>query len=153
VLVFINTAGLLLLMGLEFLGLILVVIYIGAITILFLFVVMMLDILQLRAIDPIGNIIPILISLFGLIISQVWFFFSNNKTNLEFISIFEPTTKLNDLQCISIHLYTELAFPLLVISILLLVAMIGAIVLTLDAQELTRKQVLAVQHQREKTWV
>lgn len=71
VLVFVYTATILLCMGLEFLGLILVIIYVGAITILFLFVVMMLDILQLRKVNPIGNITPILFIVFGVVLSQV----------------------------------------------------------------------------------
>ena len=151
VLVFVYTAVILLCMGLEFLGLILVIIYVGAITILFLFVVMMLDILQLRKITPIGNITPILFVLFGIVLSQVWFFFGKDQTELDKLSNFESITVLTDLQNLSLLLYNEFALPLLLISLLLLVAMVGAIVLTLDLQLITRRQSLTDQHHRNNS--
>ena len=138
-------------MGLEFLGLILVVIYVGAITILFLFVVMMLDILQLRKISPIGNITPVLFILFGVLLTQVWFFLGKSQVEIYNTSGFESTTTLTDLQDLSLLLYNEFALPLLLISLLLLVAMVGAIVLTLDLQHITRRQSLAEQHHRNNS--
>ena len=152
VLVFVYTAVILLCMGLEFLGLILVIIYVGAITILFLFVVMMLDILQLRKITSIGNITPVLFLLFGIILSQVWFFFGKDQVELEKLSNFESATVLTDLQGLSLLIYNEFALPLLLISLLLLVAMVGAIVLTLDLQYITRRQSLTDQHHRNNSW-
>lgn len=153
VLVFIYTAVILLCIGLEFLGLILVVIYVGAITILFLFVVMMLDIIQLRKISPIGNITPILFILFGVILSQVWFYLSKEGIEIDVVSNFESITVLTDLQSLSSVLYNEFTLPLLLISLLLLVAMVGAIVLTLDTQHITRRQSLTDQHHRNNSWV
>jgi NADH:ubiquinone oxidoreductase subunit 6 (subunit J) len=152
VLVFIYTAAILLSMGLEFLGLILVVIYVGAITILFLFVVMMLDILQLRKVSPIGNITPVLFILFGIVLSQVWFSLGKSQVEIYTTSSFESTSVLTDLQDLSLLLYNEFTLPLLLISLLLLVAMIGAIVLTLDLQHITRRQSLAEQHHRNDSW-
>ena len=152
VLVFVYTAAILLCMGLEFLGLILVIIYVGAITILFLFVVMMLDILQLRKVNPIGNITPILFIVFGVVLSQVWFFLGKGGLEVDKFSNFECITMLTDLQSLSVLLYNEFALPLLLISLLLLVAMIGAIVLTLDLHHMTRRQSLTDQHHRNNSW-
>ena len=60
VIVFLYSAGFLIAISFEFLALMIVIVYVGAIAILFLFVIMMLDIVQLRKITPINNIIPIL---------------------------------------------------------------------------------------------
>lgn len=148
VLVFVYTAAALVCLGLEFLALILVVIYVGAITILFLFVVMMLDILSLRDADPIGHITPVLGVVVAILSSQLWVYGQRTPVEGGFpldVGAVQPWT---DLQTLSTLLYTEFAFPLLLISLLLLVAMVGAIVLTLELGAITRRQSLSVQHQR-----
>lgn len=151
VLVFVYTAAALLCLGLEFLALILVVIYVGAITILFLFVVMMLDILSLREADPIGHVAPVLGVVFAIVLSQLWVY--AHRVPMELIDGLEISAvqQWTDLQSLSVLLYTEFAFPLLLISLLLLVAMVGAIVLTLELGAITRRQSLSAQHQRTRT--
>jgi len=59
-------------MGFEFLALMMIIIYVGAIAILFLFVIMMLDIVQLRKITFINNIIPIMLIIFINILVESW---------------------------------------------------------------------------------
>jgi NADH:ubiquinone oxidoreductase subunit 6 (subunit J) len=70
--VFINSSGLLIALNFEFIALMLVIIYVGAITILFLFVIMMLDILQLKKSININNIIPLVIVIIVNFIIQIW---------------------------------------------------------------------------------
>lgn len=154
VLVFINSAGLLISLNFEFIALMLIIIYVGAITILFLFVIMMLDILQLRKLVNINNIIPVVIFITTNFIIQIWWVLNNNK--LFFYS--SNTLKswefefLNHISVLGLLLYTDYYYSFIIISILLLVAMIGAIVLTLELNIITKKQSLSDQHQRNNSW-
>ena len=77
VLVFLNTSGLLLLIGFNFVPLMLIIVYVGAIAILFLFVIMMLDVLQLRRVESISNIIPIVLCVFTNILTFILLYFKN----------------------------------------------------------------------------
>ena len=149
VLVFLNTSGLLLLIGFNFVPLMLIIVYVGAIAILFLFVIMMLDVLQLRRVESISNIIPIVLCVFTNILTYILLYFKNYDF---FISMDDKTTTyLNyDSQVNSIAkiLYTLYGYPFIIISLLLLVAMVGAIILVLDLGFTTRRQKLTDQHQR-----
>lgn len=82
VLVFLQSSILLVSLSYEFLGLMLVIIYVGAIAILFLFVIMMLDIFQISTVVNFNNILPISF----LLISQVLFMSSNFSSSIKFIS-------------------------------------------------------------------
>ena len=127
----------------------LIIVYVGAIAILFLFVIMMLDVLQLRRVESISNIIPIVLCVFTNILTFILLYFKNYDF---FISIDDKTTTyLNyDSQVNSIAkiLYTLYGYPFIIISLLLLVAMVGAIILVLDLGFTTRRQKLTDQHQR-----
>lgn len=155
VLVFINSAGLLIILNFEFIALMLIIIYVGAITILFLFVIMMLDVIQLRKIGKINHVIPIITIISINIINQILWLLTNNKLIFNsFISYnsweFNSISHINTL---GLLLYTEYYYPFIIISILLLVAMIGAIILTLEISLITRKQNLSNQHQRNNSWI
>lgn len=148
VLVFINSSLFIISLGFEFLGFILIIIYVGAITILFLFVIMMLDIFQISKIYDYNNILPILffcIFQFFINLDLIFFFSKNNFTywNIESSS---------NLKVIANLLYCDLGIVFIIISILLLVAMVGAIVLTLDKHSASKKQLLSNQHQRNNSW-
>ena len=149
VLVFLNSSALLLLIGFSFIPLMIIIVYVGAIAILFLFVIMMLDILYLKKIDSINNIIPITIFLFMNIITNLYIYFQGY--NLK-VSISESSSwSLNydsQINIISKSIYTYYSYPFIIISLLLLVAMVGAIVLVLDLGLITRRQKLVEQHQR-----
>lgn len=149
VLVFLNSSATLLLLGFNFVPLMIVIVYVGAIAILFLFVIMMLDILQLKRIESITNIIPIIICVFGNIMSYIYLFFKGNNLNLNINSytIWHLNSE-SQVNSISKVLYTYFSYPFIIISLLLLVAMVGAIVLVLDLGEITRRQKLTDQHQR-----
>lgn len=149
VLVFLNSAALLLLLGFNFIPLMLIIVYVGAIAILFLFVIMMLDILHLKKIDSITNIVPIIVIVFTNIISYLYWYFGifNLKTNFNCNIIWNLNTN-SQINVIGKLLYTYYSYPFIIISLLLLVAMIGAIVLVLDLGLITKRQKLVDQHQR-----
>ena len=154
VLIFFFSSGLLILLNLEFLPLIIIIIYVGAIAILFLFVIMMLDIIQLTKIQSISNIIPIITIIISLIIIKFWFFENSNLIiynkidNLEFNFNYK-----NQIINIANLLYSDFWIPFIYISILLLIAMIGAIILSLEINKFSKNQLLFWQHQRNNSWI
>lgn len=128
------TSGIMIILGVEFMALLFMIVYVGAIAILFLFVVMMLNIKLEELKDnatryvPIGLIIGLVFIVEVLIIleSEINFSFSNTfDSSWSFIN---PNTNIN---VIGQVLYTEYWIWMIIASIILLVAMIGAIVLTL----------------------
>lgn len=150
VLVFLNSAALLLVLGFSFIPLMLIIVYVGAIAILFLFVIMMLDILHLRKVDSISNIIPVIVLVFFNAITYLYWYFYD----------FFLVPRLNDLSIWGIShnsqlnsignlLYTYYSYPFIIISLLLLIAMVGAIILVLDLGIITKRQTLIDQHQRK----
>jgi NADH-quinone oxidoreductase subunit J len=159
VLVFCNAAGLLLLLETEFLAMLLLIVYVGAIAVLFLFVVMMLNIRLTELNESILRYIPIggvilLIFLFELLsvingdlipfFSSNLFMFENENLilNQDLNTIFwtnqiSPTTNI---EALGIVLYTYYVYCFMVASLVLLVAMIGAILLTMRKRTNVRKQ-------------
>nr|CUS58556.1 TPA: NADH dehydrogenase subunit 6 [Hydractinia polyclina] len=155
VLVFINSSGFLITMGFEFIALMMIIIYVGAIAILFLFVIMMLDIIQINKPTTINNILPILFIISLNILLESWWLFKYNIFKVFYERITQEINLeiLTHVHVLGQNLYSNFAFPFLIISLLLLVAMVGAIVLTLELNQLTRKQVLVKQHQRNNSWI
>lgn len=149
VLVFLNSSALLLLLGFNFIPLMLIIVYVGAIAILFLFVIMMLDILYLKKVESINNVIPIVIFVFTNIVSSLYLYFKgfNLKISIDSSSLWNINSE-SQISVISKFIYTYYAYPFIIISLLLLVAMVGAIVLVLDLGVITRRQKLVDQHQR-----
>ncbi|MBB4570526.1 NADH-quinone oxidoreductase subunit J [Rhizobium leucaenae] len=144
ILVFFNAAGLFLLMGAEFLAMILLVVYVGAVAVLFLFVVMMLDIdfSELRAgileYAPIGALIGIILAaelivvIGGSVISPV--IAKSVAMPIPAVTTRTNTAALGDV------LYTNYVYFFEIAGLVLLVAMIGAIVLTLRHRTHVRRQ-------------
>ena len=145
ILAFFNAAGLFILVGAEFLAMLLVVVYVGAVAVLFLFVVMMLDInfAEMRAgfqkYLPLGLIVGGIL-VFELVLAMYGDAFGG-KTML-ITSEIANTTRLGGV------LYTKYAFLFQVAGLILLVAMIGAISLTLRKRVGVRRQVIADQNAR-----
>lgn len=149
VLVFLQSSIFLISLSYEFLGLMLIIIYVGAIAILFLFVIMMLDIYQISRIVNFNNILPVII----LLILQILLVNHSNYFEYKLISSNNWFfNKESHISLISKTIYNDLGFVFIVISVLLLVAMIGAIILTLETNEITKKQGLSIQHQRNNSW-
>ncbi|MBB3453634.1 NADH-quinone oxidoreductase subunit J [Rhizobium sp. BK313] len=144
ILVFFNAAGLFLLMGAEFLAMILLVVYVGAVAVLFLFVVMMLDIdfSELRAgileYAPIGALIGIILAaelivvIGGSVISPV--IAKSVAMPIPAVTTRTNTAALGDV------LYTNYVYFFEIAGLVLLVAMIGAIVLTLKHRTHIKRQ-------------
>lgn len=127
----------------------LIIVYVGAIAILFLFVIMMLDILYLKKIESIKNTTPLIVFMFTNTISTFFLFFKGNHFNLNLKSNYNWSIESqSQLSTISQFLYTDYSHLFLIISLLLLVAMIGAIVLVQDLNVTIKRQSLTNQHQR-----
>jgi NADH-quinone oxidoreductase subunit J len=136
VLVFLNAAAYLLLIEAEFLALIFLVIYVGAIAVLFLFIVMMLDIKIQRSKESIYQYIPFAL-IFGLLFFLEIFLsltntFSNTQIKLDNLSWISFIDSLSNIEVLGQVLYNDFLIIFLMSGFLLLIAMIGAIVLTLN---------------------
>ncbi|TCH97005.1 NADH-quinone oxidoreductase subunit J [Roseococcus sp. SYP-B2431] len=148
ILAFFNAAALFLIAGAEFLAMILVIVYVGAVAVLFLFVVMMLDVdfVQLREgfqrYAPIGAIIGGILFLELLFVLGAWQF-SANAAELRL----SPTPEgVSNTQALGRLIYTDYIYLFQASGLILLVAMIGAIVLTLrERQADSRRQDIAAQ--------
>lgn len=149
VLVFLNSSILLLLLGYDFLPLMIIIVYVGAIAILFLFVIMMLDIIQLKRIESITHTIPMILCVFINCLSYIIIYFKeyNLITHISSYNIWSLQSN-SQVKLISKLMYSYFSYPFIIMSLLLLIAMVGAIVLVLDLGVITRKQSLVKQHQR-----
>ena len=153
ILVFANSAGLFILLGAEFLAMILIVVYVGAVAVLFLFVIMLLDIdfaeLRRGALQylPIGTVIGV-IFLVELILVVTTFTIEPAFLNLPAAA--EVQTGLTNTQQLGSVLYTRYIYFFQLSGLVLLVAMIGAIVLTLRDRRGVKRQDPAMQAARTR---
>ena len=152
ILAFVNAAGLFVLMGAEFLAMILVVVYVGAVAVLFLFVVMMLDVdfAQLRQgfqqYLPVGAMIGAVFLIELLLVVGSWTIDPGLvQAPLGNVAAGEHTSNTVILGRV---LYTEYVYFFQIAGLILLVAMIGAIVLTLRDRPGVKRQNIALQNAR-----
>lgn len=147
VLAFINSSILLIIMGVEFLSILFIIVYVGAIAILFLFVVMMLNIKLVEIMDnttryvPIGFIIGLIF--LSLVSSLIEFEFNWSNViglNLPTMPYEIQTTNTLNIEAIGNILYTDYFLFFIIASFILLVAMIGAIILTIYHEEKIKRQ-------------
>ncbi|MBI3418696.1 MAG: NADH-quinone oxidoreductase subunit J [Proteobacteria bacterium] len=148
ILAFFNAAGLFLLLGAEFVAFILIIVYVGAVAVLFLFVVMMLDIdfAELRKgawkVWPVGLLVGA--ALVAQLVLTVWAWQSLPGAQGGILSpASHPAVSLNGLSnthALGNVLYTDFVYPFQVAGLILLVAMIGAITLTLRVRHDVRRQ-------------
>ena len=147
ILCFFNAAGLVVLLGAEFLAMILVVVYVGAVAVLFLFVVMMLDVdfVELRQgmlnYLPIGGVIGLIV-LVELALAVGGWVISPGSLQSRASPLPEGVTNTEALGRV---LYTDFIFYFQVAGLVLLVAMVGAIVLTLRHKVGVKRQNISVQ--------
>ena len=143
ILTFVNGAGLFLLLGAEFLAMILVVVYVGAVAVLFLFVVMMLDVdfaeLKQGALQyvPVGTLVG-LIFLVELVLVVGTFAVGPGVSGA--LKAAPIPLDVSNTAALGAVLYTKYAYFFQVAGLVLLVAMIGAIVLTLHHKEGVKRQ-------------
>jgi NADH-quinone oxidoreductase subunit J len=150
ILAFFNAAALFLIAGAEFLAMILVIVYVGAVAVLFLFVVMMLDVnfAELRSgyqrYMPVGAAIGGVLCIELLLVIAGWKF-APEAVRVPMSGTAPPTSNTAALSQV---LYTDYIFLFQAAGLVLLVAMIGAIVLTLRDRKTSRHQVIRVQTER-----
>jgi NADH-quinone oxidoreductase subunit J len=154
ILAFVNAAGLFVLLGAEFLAMILVVVYVGAVAVLFLFVVMMLDVdfTELRQgflnYLPVGALVGVVVLIELLLVLGAWAIGPAVKSAIA-VPIPPPGTVSNT-QALGLVLYTRYVYFFQAAGVVLLVAMIGAIVLTLRHKAGVKRQVIADQVARTR---
>jgi NADH-quinone oxidoreductase subunit J len=154
ILAFVNAAGLFLLLGAEFLAMILVVVYVGAVAVLFLFVVMMLDVdfAELRQgflqYLPIGLIIGFIFLVQLALVVGAWTIYPG-ALKAGTSAIPDPA-KVTNTEALGLVLYTKYVYYFQASGLVLLVAMIGAIVLTLRHKDGVKRQNVADQVARTK---
>ncbi|MGH6854006.1 MAG: NADH-quinone oxidoreductase subunit J [Aestuariivirga sp.] len=142
ILCFFNAAGLFILMGAEFLAMILVVVYVGAVAVLFLFVVMMLDVdfVELRQgmlnYLPVGGAIGLIVLAELALVAGSWII---DPASVKTVASPAPGGVTNT-EALGRILYTDYIYYFQTAGLVLLVAMIGAIVLTLRHKEGIKRQ-------------
>ncbi|MBO6674424.1 MAG: NADH-quinone oxidoreductase subunit J [Rhizobiales bacterium] len=152
ILAFFNSAGLFMLVGAEFLALLLVVVYVGAVAVLFLFVVMMLDVdfAELRQgflqYLPIGALVAVILVLELILVLGASVF--DAEVALDTGMPMPPLEEISNIEAIGLVLYTDYVYFFQAAGLVLLVAMVGAIVLTLRHREGVKRQDINVQNAR-----
>jgi NADH-quinone oxidoreductase subunit J len=150
ILAFVNAAGLFLLTGAEFLAMLLVVVYVGAVAVLFLFVVMMLDVdfaelkqgfLQYL---PVGLLVGLIVLIELVTVIGVW------SVAPQTVLATPTPGALTNTAAIGRVLYTQYVYLFQAAGFVLLTAMIGAIVLTLHHRPNVRRQNIAEQNARTR---
>jgi NADH-quinone oxidoreductase subunit J len=150
ILAFVNASGLFVLMGAEFLAMILIVVYVGAVAVLFLFVIMMLDVDFVELREGFSEYLPLGVVIGGIFMFEllltvgVWVI---NPGVAKSITAAIPTDVSNT-EALGLVLYTKYIHYFQIAGMVLLVAMIGAIVLTLRHKANVKRQDINVQNAR-----
>src|SRR5262245_589439 len=154
ILAFVNASGLFVLMGAEFLAMILVVVYVGAVAVLFLFVVMVLDVdfAELRQgflqYLPIGALVGVIFLAELLLVVGAWTIGPGLAETIT--APIPPIASVSNTEALGLVLYTRYIYFFQAAGLVLLVAMVGAIVLTLRHKEKVKRQNVAEQMARTK---
>jgi len=152
ILAFVNAAGLFVLLGAEFLAMILIVVYVGAVAVLFLFVVMMLDVdfaeLRQGVLNylPVGALVGAVLLVELLVVVGAWAI----GPGVAITAPIPAPSAVSNTQALGLVLYTRYVYFFQAAGIILLVAMVGAIVLTLQHKPSVRRQTIARQVARDR---
>ncbi len=150
ILCFVNAAGLFVMIGAEFLAMILVVVYVGAVAVLFLFVVMMLDVDFAELKQGVLQYLPIGMLIGGVFLAELLFVVGAwviGPGVPKAITAPIPAG-ISNTEAIGLVLYTKYVYFFQISGMILLVAMIGAIVLTLHHKARVKRQNISVQNAR-----
>ena len=145
---FFNAAGLMVLVGAEFIAMLLVIVYVGAVAVLFLFVVMMLDVdfVKLRegmaSYLPVGGVIGLIVLVELALLFGTW---TIAPEALKSAAAPAPAGGVSNTAALGEILYTKYVYWFQASGLVLLVAMVGAIVLTLRHKEGVKRQSIAAQ--------
>ncbi len=155
ILCFFNAAGLFVLLGAEFIAMIMVIVYVGAVAVLFLFVVMMLNTSLVDLRKGITRYIPMGLIAGGILLAElivIAIAWSISDTALQNVGSPAPDVdKITNTQAIGQVLYTDYIFAFQTAGLILLVAMIGAIVLTHRHRVGVRRQIVSEQQSRTQS--
>jgi NADH-quinone oxidoreductase subunit J len=148
---FFSTAGLFIILGAEFLAMLIMIVYVGAVAVLFLFVVMMLDVDFVELKQGFTKYLPFGLGIGFLIIFELalvifnWDFLASNSLNLKF----QTPEGVSNTIALSKILYTDFVYLFQSAGLILFVAMIGAIVLTLRHKPSVKRQNITDQIHRD----
>ena len=149
ILSFVNSSGLFVLLGAEFLAMILVVVYVGAVAVLFLFVVMMLDINFVKLREGFLQYLPFGALLGIVLIIELGILFLTKSFSENSLSKFIESPVMNDVEntkLIGQVLYTDYFYLFQISGLILLVAMVGSITLTLRDRGQVKRQNISQQN-------
>lgn len=154
IIVFCNVASLLLILGTEFFSFMFLIVYVGAIAVLFLFVVMMLNIKTNTIKINISSLLPMGIIIFIILINIITNLLDNQfvlikQVPITYITWIKENNYLTNVEIIGKFFYTKFCILFIICGLVLLVAMIGAIVLTMHQRPITKKQQISVQLLRD----
>jgi len=155
ILTFVNAAGLFLLLGAEFLAMLLIVVYVGAVMVLFLFVVMMLDVDFAELREGFQSYLPLgatLAAVLAVELIAVIAFYVVDPGAVKHAIVAAPASceLVSNTKALGRVLYTQYVYYFQASGLILLVAMIGAIVLTLRHKPGVKRQDIATQVARTK---
>jgi NADH-quinone oxidoreductase subunit J len=154
ILAFVNAAGLFVLLGAEFLAMILIVVYVGAVAVLFLFVVMMLDVDFAELRQGLLNYLPIGGVVGGILLAELLFIVGawaiNPAVPKAITAPIPSASEISNTQALGLVLYTRYVYFFEAAGVILLVAMIGAIVMTLTHKPNVKRQSIAEQLSRRR---
>ena len=167
VFVFFNTAGLLILLGAEFLAMLFLIVYVGAVAVLFLFVMMMLNVKISESTNSISRYLPIGLFLSVIFLFEIFLIVEGDLNSIDLVQFSQPeyvmfqseflkmapwvdsVTSPTNVDVIGSVLFTYYSYFFIMASVILLVAMIGAIALTLHRRSDVRRQEIYKQLQRD----
>jgi NADH-quinone oxidoreductase subunit J len=167
VFVFFNTAGLLILLGVEFLAMLFLIVYVGAVAVLFLFVMMMLNVKISESSSAIYRYLPIGLFLSILFLFEIFLIIEGDLKSVDNVVFIQSEYKIlqteflvntswidsvispTNVDVIGSVLFTYYSYFFIMASVILLVAMIGAIALTLHRRSDVRRQNIYRQLQRD----
>ena len=153
ILAFFSSAGLFVLLGAEFLAMLLVVVYVGAVAVLFLFVVMMLDVDFVRLREGYATYLPLAAIVAGILLAEmimISIVVVQGGAASDAVAPAVATADASNIQTIGRVLYTDYVYFFQAAGIVLLIAMIGAIVLTLRKRTSVRRQDPGAQTNRDR---
>lgn len=153
ILAFLSAAGLFVLIGAEFVAMLLIIVYVGAVAVLFLFVVMMLDIdfaalkAEMASYLPLGALIGVVLLMQLGLAFGVWEFSEGVDARLG--NSIPPLEQAHNTQALGLILYDRYILLFQLSGLILLVAMVGAIVLTLRHRGDVKRQNVVAQMMRD----
>ena len=154
ILAFVNAAGLFVLLGAEFLAMILIIVYVGAVMVLFLFVVMMLDVDFSKMREgflqylPVGGFVGIILLIELVLVVLTWTIGPDVQQAIA--TPIPPLARMPNTEALGHVLYTRYVYFFQAAGLVLLVAMVGAIVLTVHHRPSVKRQNAADQIARSK---